>query len=41
LRVLMGGKGSGGTGGGSGSGGSDAGIPRSTFVLAGLAAVGI
>ena len=41
LRVLMGGKGSGGTGGGSGSGGSDAGIPRSTFVLAGLAAVGM
>ena len=41
LRVLMGGKGSGGTGGGSGSGGSDAGIPRSTLVLAGLAAVGM
>ena len=42
LRVLMGGKGSGGTGGGSGTGGGgDAGIPRSTFVLAGLAAVGM
>jgi len=41
LRVLMGGKGSGGIGGGSGAGGGDAGIPRSTFVLAGLAAVGM
>ena len=41
LRVLMGGKGSGGIGGGSGAGGGDAGIPRSTLVLAGLAAVGM
>ena len=42
LRVLMGGKGSGGTGSCSGTGGGgDAGIPRSTFVLAGLAAVGM